>query len=454
MNRPPSRPPHDPAVQPAHELATLLGLTADLATALLRDSAGRLYEPVTLALSDDPRALPEQLALLLRPEPVGGYEPLVQANLARLRDAALALLAQWLATGAARTSTHALLDELHRIGQQSLAAQQTAIESTAQALAAVHNPLRAWQSVTNQQTGLIKGFITWVVGGPGRLALPQAAGLWNDRERAAARLAAQRAGETLCARILHEIRTLLERQEAAQRAASHAAARARQDLAALRRPSEQYRPWSWRCDPLIVATQLSAEAQIAPLVATLIGQIATETGAETLAVQAHALIAPEVDRLLASVDISRALELEAQAADLQGADPLLSVGRQLLQQLRAQPTWRLARNARARMESVQVTPDGQPLYQLSGLGTAAYGDAIQRMGFVQLELHIALDDLQLMRDGGEGFEELLALRNLFVLDELAEATEAALAASATPPIVPAEPVAVASPNGHTPLGWE
>ncbi|MBX0331577.1 hypothetical protein K2Z83_28400, partial [Oscillochloris sp. ZM17-4] len=92
---------------------------------------------------------------------------------------------------------------------------------------------------------------------------------------------------------------------------------------------------------------------------------------------------------------------------------------------------------------------------------AAYGDKADRIGFVRLESGVASDDLRAMHEGAEAFAQILAQRNLYVLEELAHEAaprvSADLASEATvaPPIPHAEGQGlVPTRNGlHTSDAW-
>jgi hypothetical protein len=102
------------------------------------------------------------------------------------------------------------------------------------------------------------------------------------------------------------------------------------------------------------------------------------------------------------------------------------VGQRLLGELEQNVSWRLQPGAHPRVEVVQVTGSGEPLFQLDGLGTAAFGDGVDRLGFVRLESGIASDDLWALQEGTEAFAQILTQRNLYVLEELAREAAAAL----------------------------
>ncbi len=96
-----------------------------------------------------------------------------------------------------------------------------------------------------------------------------------------------------------------------------------------------------------------------------------------------------------------------------------------------------------------MTPDGAPIYSMDGLSSAAYGDTPDRLGFVQVQLGVAKDDLLLLRESEEAFQAALRQRNLYVLDDLALAWECSHAAIQSPAEPLAEPGAPPSTNGRT-----
>ena len=98
-----------------------------------------------------------------------------------------------------------------------------------------------------------------------------------------------------------------------------------------------------------------------------------------------------------------------------------------------------ARGARPRAETLQVTPDGAPLYSLEGLGSAAYGGDQLCLAFIQVQLSVAQEELALLNADEQAFQTALSQRNLYVVPELAEAWEQRQLAS---------PAAHA--NGHAP----
>jgi len=415
----------EPTVSPAQEFCTAVGLDDGLGSQLLREPGGQPFAPATLDLTGDPAALPELMGLLGRAEPVGGAEPLVRANQRRLREAYDQRLYQRLtAHGHAVPLRPFLADlqaELRRLRDQVGRQQHIAEESFEQA----HTSLRAWQDASREPQGLFGGLTSWVLGGPGRMALPQAVGLWNEREHLAAQRLGWSAATTLLSQLPDELGTLLDNQQAAAHTTRAQAGQARQHLAELARANDSYGPWSWHSDLRVMAVQLGQRADRERLAGQLVGLLAEIGGVERIGVVAGELARAEASRLLNGLDFADLIEAEAEAVAelLDGADPLVLVGQQLITLVDRRPGWRLVRGARPRGEIVQITADGRPLFRLDGLQTAAYAAPLDRLGFLQVELEVSVDELWLMREGEAAFDAAMTQRNFYVLDDLAAAWE-------------------------------
>jgi hypothetical protein len=432
----------------------------DLAEQVTRDGAGRPFAPVALTASDDPAELAAQFELLMRPDAVGGGEALLRDNGERIGTAALARLHRRLATGAEVAALRPFLadlsQELSRL-RVRVAQRSSEIERE---LHACQGALRGWQAATGQEPGLLRNLVGWFLGGTGRIALPQAVSLWNERERLALSRHACTTALAVIGRLADEVDTLLDGQEALLRAAERALAAAR-GLARPHTATERYAPWTWQGSPAAIADQLVGQAGNERLLAALLAQIATAGAAADLAVSARALAEAEAAQIVGALTLADTIVAEAGSTGLEGIDPLVLVGQRLLSELEQTPAWRLQRGARPRVEVVQVTGSGEPLFQLDGLGTAAYGDGADRLGFVRLESGVASDDLRAMHEGAEAFAQILAQRNLYVIEELAHemtprpSADLASEATVAPPISHAEGQGlVTTRNGlHTSDAW-
>lgn len=404
---------------PAETLLDATGLTPALETWLLQEPGGRSFTPTQL---DPSKAVVQQATLLLRPEPVGGAEPLLANNAHRFRAQAVEQINRALAraSGTARP----LLQDLEQIAQKRATAIAARVQQLDRQYAQTHERLRRWQNFTSRgadgQSGAV---LRWLLGGDERLSLPEAVVLWNDREYQARDRAAAHTAHELH-QWLHDmivdLSTQLTDRLAEVRQAQTAALQA---LAQLHEPAAVFAPWTLQVSAQVVSAALVERADVDALAVALLQASAAERPEPDLLAQVRVLAAAEAERLLAPLSLVDLIEIEAGAAgSVGGDDPLLLVGQALLEQV-GQPSWALARHARPRTETLQVTPDGAPVYHLEGLSSASYGGSHDRLGFVQVQLQVASADLALMHHSDAAFQAALEQRNLYVIDDLACAWE-------------------------------
>jgi hypothetical protein len=424
-----------PETSPVGELLNAIGLTARLPERLTQDAAGRSFEPVQLSPSPE---VVQQVTLLLRRESIGGAEPLIRDTGRQLREQALGQLNRALAGTSASTRSflHDLLVET-RVRMQLLTTPAQQIEQT---YARTQERLQHWQDQAGQRSGSLGADLwRWLVGGHERLSLPEVIALWNQRESQAVQRAATAEALAIVGWFLDTIQNLLTNLDEllAQARRLHAAAEA--DVQRLRRPAPSYAPWTAQLDTRVIAEALLGPLMFDGLLAELLRRMTEAGGATALAGQIQELAHREAERHLTALSITDLIELEARAAGIDpDGDPLVLVGQALLDAL-GRPIWQVTRNARPRIETLQVTPDGAPIYSMDGLGSAAYGAGAERLGFVAVQLGVAKDELALVRDGDEAFQHTLAQRNLYVLDDLAQGWENAHPATEPAPAsMPAE----------------
>ncbi|WP_129628492.1 hypothetical protein [Candidatus Oscillochloris fontis] len=400
-------------------------LTRDLPAHLLLDATGRPFSPVVLAVMDDLSQMPAQFDLLIRKEAVGGAEALLKQNGERIGDAAINRLHRRLAHSSDITPFSIFLESLHSelLHLDHLFSAQ--YEEVGYELRNCQQSLQTWQETTEQEPGLFQNMMGWIVGSTKRISLPQAIALWNRRESLHLSYHAVAAARAVVGRLNDEVEILRERQASLLQTIERNLVQAQQQQREHRAAAEAmslYAPWTWQINPDSLSTQLMKRVATDRLVADLIAYISNNTHLDHLAEVAHTLAEREAARIIDNLSIAEAIMAEAGDLADPALDPLVLVGQALLSQLQEQSAWRLLRTAHPRVEIVQVTNDGQPLFHLDGLGSAAYGDAIQRMGFVQLESAISSADLRILQEGNEQFEQILNQRNLYVLEDLAQAT--------------------------------
>jgi hypothetical protein len=397
--------PDETTPEPLDELLDGMGLTLALPARFAQDADGRPFEPAQIEQTED---LMAHIALLLRREPVGGMEAQLREHERRTRDAIAGGLNSALArrTAAPRTLLTGLLGAARARKERV----DSALSELDERYEQIQSRLHRWQERAGQRDGNLAA---------DRMSLPEVVALWNEREYVALQRAAHAAAQGCFADAVEGIARLLGQLDSRVEEARELALALAERRAARERQPAAFAPWSFRVDEAVVAAALAGRADTELALATLLRRMADAEDA-TLADQVRAVADAAAERLLAGLSVSDLVALEADGAADGEQDGLVVIGQALLDDV-ARPSWQLARRARPRIETVQVTPDGAQIFSLDGLGSAAYGDGLDRMGFVQLQLAVALDELAVMAEGEEQFAATLAQRNLYLLDELAAA---------------------------------
>lgn len=389
---------------------------------LIQNPDGRAFEPVQLGSAADEHTLAGQLAYLLRPEPIGGAEPLIQTGQQRLHAQARARFYQRLAMINNLADIRTFLSDLEARLRALQERIETRLAERQQSYQVLQDRLRAWQERTRRRSaaGVVSTLVGWVFGGEGMLSLPQAVALWNERERLHLTRAALMAALNTLSRFVEEVSSVSGRLMSLAVQARQGHERALRQLADLEAAPLPYAPVTFCIQAHTVAAHLIAQAQVDRLVAEALTQLAQQPeGTHDLEPVVQAVARQEAQRLAAMHDIVRLLEYEARTADPEIDDPLLVAGQGLLRTLVERPTWQLAPQAQPRMEVLQLTPDGQPLFELEGLSSASPGESGDYLGFVQVQMDVALSDLRLMHEGEEAFCAALREQNFFADAELA-----------------------------------
>jgi hypothetical protein len=249
--------------------------------------------------------------------------------------------------------------------------------------------------------------------------LPQAVGLWNTREQTALTRTAHHAAVRAVGLVLEDVTRLLETLERTRIRVAHIHQAAVQQVPKVQAAAEALAvPWTWRVASATVAEVLARPDVPDHLLAAVL-QAASADEATTLPEHLHTLARQEARQRVQDMDILRLIELEASSNPLEGIDPVVAVGQALIERMAQSSPWQLVPQARPRLETLQVTPGGAPVYSLEGLHTAAYGERQDRLAFVQVQMDVALRELRVMEEQEEACHALQQRRNGYVLEELA-----------------------------------
>lgn len=438
-----------PVADAAQELVQQMELSPDLPERLLLNRNGQPVTPVSLGAEQELRSLPEQMALLSRPEPVGGWVAVLHANRNRLLEQARQRVQERQA--ALQDQAPAFLQALAtatRTVQTLLEQQASEVEH---AYTQTQELLARWQERRNT-SGTLRGVVTWVLGGEGHLSLPQAIGLWNERERLALKRAAVRAALFVVTQVLSDVTRAVQQHQGSYGQLQQALETVTRRINTLARaPERGYTPWTWRVRPAAVAEVLARDPLPDQAISVLL-TVASDNPADDLLLRVQALAQQEAAARLAGLDIIALLEQEAYRRPLADTDPVVLVGQALLDDLTRRPPWHLHPMAHPRVETLQITPTGEPVYRLEGLHTAAYPTRTDRLGMLQLTLDVALEEVQGWQGHEATFQATLQQRNLYVLETLARrhAPPTPPAPADDPPApapVPPAPTAESRPPG-------
>jgi hypothetical protein len=434
------RPADQPAPEPAlaQETGDALGITPTLEDRLLLDTRGQRFEPMQMTPQ---RTMIQTATLLLRRDPVGGMEPVIQANQAQIQAQMPDQLNR--ALGRADITPRILLQHLEATLRERTTSLVARAQQLDQAYTKTQERLQTWQTHAAKGTGgLGRSLARMLIGGDAHLSLPEVIVIWNQREHQAMQRAAAAGAQAVASTCLDLVTDLLTHMDDRLAEARRLDRLLRQRELTLRQAPTGAPAWTTRIDPGVVTAALLPQIDLEPLSAELVRRLAAPAALTTLTDHVEALARQSGEQHLAAHGLGDLLQLDAQAVTPDKAsDALVLVGQAHLAAVQ-RPTWHLVRRARPRVETLQITPDGTPVFHLDGLGSAAYGDDQDRLGFLQVHLGVALDDLALLEAHDAAFQAALAERNLYVLDDLAQAArpDAAPADAPEAPLISAAPL--------------
>ncbi|MBI4675896.1 MAG: hypothetical protein HY741_30005 [Chloroflexi bacterium] len=401
--------------------------TRDTPKGLLLKPNGQPFTEIALGLTNNSPHQPnwlQPLEYLLREEPIGGWEALLTENKTLILDKAVTELGKRLAEPGGDISVRQFLAEVNdaaaKLKREFDDQQRQATERYAQAYAR----LRKWQQEYGRDKSIVNRILT--LGGAlvgGQVSVVEAGQLFNKRETYAKWRDAFTAAADITGKWIEIVDGYARNLDALVIAARQASAQAQQQRAQLLSELTQAHPYTYSVDYAQLAETLCGETTDPAVLAELLTTL-REQGSEQLAEHALVLARREAERSIGIRNVVQIIELEGRAIEPDGAenDPVVLVGETLLDQVTWQhPTWQLTRQARPRRETVQITPDGEMLFEHPNLTTARYGERRDRLGFLDAQMDLALDELKLEREAEEGFHLARQGREYFVLEQVAAA---------------------------------
>ncbi|GEM_PF-2553477 len=420
-------------------------LTRDLAKNLLLKPNGQAFTEVALGLTNNSPHQPnwlQQLEYLLREEPIGGWEALLAENKTFVLENAVKNLGKRLAEPGGDVSVRQFLAQLLDVAQKLKRDFDDQQRQANERYAQVYARLRKWQQDYGRDKSIVNRILT--LGGAlvgGQVSVVEAGQLFNKRETYAKWRDAFAAASEIIGKWMEIVDGYARNLDSLVIASRQQSAQTQLRRAQLLADLNKAHPYTYSVDYERLANVLAGEQADAAVLAELLATLRQE-GSEKLGEHALALARREAERVLALGNVVQLIEWEGQTMDgANESDPVILVSETLLDQVTwQQPTWQLTRQARPRRETVQITPDGEMLFEHPNLTTARYGERTDRLAFLDAQMDVALDELKLARETEESFHTARQLREYFVLESVAAAI----------PLLEQEPIAPPAPVENAP----
>lgn len=429
-------------------------LTANLPILLLTKPNGQLIQEIQIGVPSGTNTsnMVQQIDLLQRADPVGGWEGMLNENKEAIFDRTLRALEKRVAEPGRDESFKLLLTEIVDAAEKLKREFEQERQKIEARYERVQTPLRRWQEEYGREPDLLNRALALVqVMLGGHLSLSEVVPLWNKRETLAKARDAYRAAIELMARIIATVEEYTRNLETVVLTARQRLQELQSETRSLVNELEKTRWWTIQTDYARIAEALTQGEDVV-LLAEILSAL-REQGSEKLLEVVATLAHREVDRELAPLDLVQLMERESAqiklADGLADVDPLILVGENLLDQVRHQyPTWQLVPQARPRVFVLQITPNGENIFDHPGLETARYGDRLDRLGFLQAQFETALDEIQVVHDGADAFKQARLKREYFILEQVVKEWTDDHTAKPLKPVLPA---AINRSDGHEQL---
>lgn len=403
------------------------GIMRELPKALLTKPNGQPFAEIALGLTNQSPQQPnwlQQVEYLMRQEPIGGWEALVLENKEIISEQAILQLSKRIAEPNGEISVRQFLadvgDAASKLKREFDEQQQQAAERFSQAQARLHK----WQQEYGRDKSVLAQLVT--LGGAllgSTISVHDAGQTFNRRETFAKWRDAFSAASEITAQIIETADGYARNLDALVHAARHASETVATQRAHLTSELAKARPFSYSVDYAQLAELVCESASDSSILAELLSDLRA-SGGEQLLERSAALARRDAGRLLGARDLTQWIEMEAQALTGMEAeiDPVVLVAEKLVNHVTGeQPTWQLIRQARPRVQVLQITPNGEMLFNHPDLTSARYGERTDRFGFLQAQMEVTLDELRLISEGAESFQQARARREYFVLEQVAGA---------------------------------
>ena len=396
---------------------------------LLTKPDGRPCVPLQIDLvprNADPASLAQQEAFLRSRQPVGGHEAALTANREALLAGALEGITGALSGGATAISfvevTRQIRDAATGLRKRFEASLQT-LEEQQEAQESILRRYVEETAPDSAQGGLLHALARLLNGAVKRA---EAVAAFNNRELLNLQCDAQRAAVDIAVQITSSCERLLAGLEVIRAAAVSGAADAqRQVEETLREMEARGRIADYQVDlHSVIAGEI--DGVVAGSLGALIAE-AREHGSDGIAGVARDIASRLADEHFARLGLVDLIRLDAQSGDvgeqtIASAVAPLTVARHVLDiARRRRPSLRLTDDARPRDYVLQISGDARPLFTHPNLIAAHFHGAHDEFAFMRAQAEVALDELQVMRDGEQDFLNALRRREYFVMEDIAQA---------------------------------
>jgi hypothetical protein len=373
-----------------------------------------------------PSHLAQQAQLLMAPQPIGGHEPMVNAMRDELAERALKTIFEKLVSE--HQSFAKTLRETRDAALVYRANFEAELREARQRLDESSKTLRRYQEDAAKSSGSSTSLVDFarrMIGNYVRLT--EAIKAFNDRETFHLKCDAQRASMEVLAQIVLGCERVLSGLETTRATAQAGVQEATQRAEQIEREAAK----RGRIADHVVATDrvvagVCVEDNDAPYLQELIVE-ARDNGSIHVIDCAKQIAQRIVSGQLDPLGIVDLIRLEANGTQVNGKSvhaevaPLI-VGAHVLEAARRKHAGlRLTRDARPREFTFQVISGQQPVFSHPSLGSAAFRKPQDEFAFVWLQTDIALNELQIIREGEREFRDTLMKREYFIIEEVARA---------------------------------
>ncbi len=439
------------------------GIDAGLPGRLIQREDKRSYVPVhldTLPKNAQPATLAQHMRYMTAPASIGGHEQIVSAN----QQAALARAAQSLTDRLAALGARVSFSEVTRQTRNAALELRRGFDVQLRVIGDPYDKadklLRRWQDETARATGGsggLFGIVNRLLSGA--VTMAEAVNAFNERERLSLQRATLQAALELIAQVVAMCERLSSGMEGTRAEAINGAQEAQQQADKMMRDlSAQGRVADYEVDAdRVIEGSESADDIIAAL-PELIAE-ARDNGGANVAKKAYSIAARNTATTLGALDLTELLKREAAHTTVNGKNveperaPLIVAAHVLDIARRKRPGVRLTDDARARDFVLQIGSETRPMFAHPSLIAARFHRPHYELAFMCVHTDVAVDELQVMREGVDDFREALGKREFFIIEEIAEAWQNDGVGDARSVIadtveMTADMVAPASSNGH------